>query len=77
MPEYRQLSGKEVFNTLCKNGWNHIRTEGSHHIVFKHGSGPPFSIPIHGNKELKVGTLNNIIKSTGLSKEDFYKFFES
>jgi predicted RNA binding protein YcfA (HicA-like mRNA interferase family) len=32
------------------------------------------TIPTHGNKELKIGTMNNILKIVGLSFEKIKEF---
>nr|WP_244974687.1 type II toxin-antitoxin system HicA family toxin [Providencia huaxiensis] len=50
-----------MINILQKNGWKLERIKGSHH-QFSH---PHFSIVItvpHPQKDLKIGTLNHILK---------------
>lgn len=44
---------------------------GSHHIYGKQGSIVRLSVPIHGNKPLKVGLLRHLIKMAELSEADF------
>ena len=58
------LSGKELLKLLKKNGWQVIRVEGSHHIVKKEEK--MISVPVHGNKSIKKGLLNTILKDAGL-----------
>ncbi|MBR1860565.1 MAG: type II toxin-antitoxin system HicA family toxin [Lachnospiraceae bacterium] len=58
------MSGKEVLKLLKKSGFVEIRVEGSHHIM-KSGS-VEISIPVHGNKSMKKGLLNQILKDAGL-----------
>ncbi len=58
------LSGKELLKLLKKNGWQVIRVEGSHHIVKKEEK--LISVPVHGNKSIKNGLLNSILKDAGL-----------
>jgi len=56
------MKAKEMISLLKSHGWNHVRTTGSHYIM-KHGqSGELISVPYHGNKDLKPGTLNAILK---------------
>lgn len=43
---------------------------GSHYILYNFTSKKTVTLPFH-NKDLPKGTLHSIIKSAGLSKEDF------
>ncbi|WP_272657642.1 type II toxin-antitoxin system HicA family toxin [Providencia sp. PROV118] len=59
------MQSSELINILQKNGWKLERIRGSHH-QFSH---PHFSIVItvpHPQKDLKIGTLNHILKATKL-----------
>jgi predicted RNA binding protein YcfA (HicA-like mRNA interferase family) len=58
------ISGKECIKLLKKHGWVVDRIRGSHHIMFKGGISIP--VPVHGNADLKPGTLNSILKKAGL-----------
>lgn len=59
------MKPKDLIKALEKDGWRVARVDGSHHIM-KHSSKPGMLvIPLH-NKDLKPGTLNNIIKQAGL-----------
>lgn len=59
------MKSKDLLKLLQAEGWYIERIAGSHHIL-KHDkkSGMPI-IPLH-NKDLKPGTLNNILKQAGL-----------
>ena len=59
------MTGKNLVKELEKNGWKVDRINGSHHILIKYGH-KPVSVPVHGNKELKPGTLNDLLKKNGL-----------
>lgn len=56
------ISGKKLIKILEKNGWEVIRVNGSHHIMTKENYDAKISIPVHGNKDLKKGLLNAILK---------------
>jgi hypothetical protein len=43
-----------------------LRVQGSHHIYGKCGIASRISVPIHGNKDLKIGLLRNLLKTAGL-----------
>ncbi|MCK4798036.1 MAG: type II toxin-antitoxin system HicA family toxin [Spirochaetes bacterium] len=58
------MTGKELLKLMKKNGWKFSRIQGSHHIMEK-GS-KAISIPVHSNKDVKKGTLHNILKEAGL-----------
>ena len=59
------MTGKELINKLKKDGWELDRTKGSHHIMIKSGY-KPASVPIHAGKDIPTGTLNKLLKDTGL-----------
>ena len=59
------MTGKELLSRLKKDGWELDRTQGSHHIMRKDGY-KIVSIPIHAGKDLPTGTLNKLLKDTGL-----------
>ncbi len=58
------MSGKEVIKLLKSNGWKEVRVEGSHHIMKKEAK--EISVPLHGNKSMKKGLLNAILKEANL-----------
>lgn len=62
------MSGKELAKLLERNDWLLLRVQGSHHIYGKPGSSVRISVPIHGNKSLKVGILRHLLKIAGLSE---------
>ncbi len=66
----KSFSGKEFIKIIERKGWQLLRVQGSHHIYGKEGSIIRLSIPIHGNKALKKGLLNHLVKSAGLKDED-------
>ncbi|SIS88107.1 type II toxin-antitoxin system HicA family toxin [Alicyclobacillus vulcanalis] len=72
MPELPNVSGKELVSALQRAGWTVRRIEGSHYIMWKDGS-PPFPIPVHGNKDLRKGTLKNILQQSGLTVEELIR----
>lgn len=59
------MTAKQVEKKLLENGFTLDRVHGSHKIYVKKGF-PPISVPFHGNKDLKLGTLKNILKTAGI-----------
>lgn len=59
------MKSSELIKLLEKNGWELERIKGSHH-QFSH---PNFSIVVtvpHPRTDLKIGTLNQILKAAKL-----------
>ncbi len=80
MPMLPRVKANEVIRVLEKLGFVQIRQKGSHVILKKQiavGKGEDQQmievgcvVPLH-NKDLAVGTLNNILKQAGVSVEEF------
>ncbi|HUT34555.1 MAG TPA: type II toxin-antitoxin system HicA family toxin [Planctomycetota bacterium] len=66
----KALSGKELTRIVERRGWELLRVHGSHHIYGKPGSSVRLSIPVHGNKPLKIGLLRHLLKMAGLEEGD-------
>lgn len=58
----KAVSGKEVAKMVERHGWVLLRVAGSHHIYGKSGSVVRLSIPIHGNRALKLGLQRHLMK---------------
>jgi predicted RNA binding protein YcfA (HicA-like mRNA interferase family) len=65
-------SGKDVVRALARAGFTVDRIVGSHHVL-AHPDDPTraVTVPVHGNRDLKPGTLRSIIRQTGLTVEQF------
>lgn len=66
----KSLSGKDLKRIVERHGWALLRIQGSHHIYGKPGSIVRLSIPVHGNRPLKTGLLQQLLKSAGLTEQD-------
>jgi predicted RNA binding protein YcfA (HicA-like mRNA interferase family) len=56
----KSVTGKDFAKILKKNGWKLARIQGSHHIYTKKGQKERRSLPIHGNKDPKLGLLKHL-----------------
>ena len=63
------LSGREVVKAFAKDGWEVARQRGSHIILVKVGHMATLSVPDH--REISKGTLRSLIRSSGLTVEEF------
>jgi len=66
----KSMPGKEFAEILERHGWMRLRIQGSHHIYGKEGSIVRLSVPVHGNKPLKIGLLKHLMKMAELSEDD-------
>jgi len=67
----KTLSGKQLAKLLELHGWVLSRINGSHHIYTKEGEETRISIPIHANRDLKIGLLKHILKITCIDENEF------
>ena len=73
MPKLKRLSAKKVVQKLIKVGFVAVHQRGSH-LYLKNAKGKMVTIPMHGNKDIPIGTLHNIVlKQAGLSADEFNK----
>ncbi|PRY80137.1 type II toxin-antitoxin system HicA family toxin [Alkalibacterium olivapovliticus] len=61
------MTFREAKKILKKNGWVHVRTNGSHVQFKKAGVDFTANVPCHGSKDLSIGVLKSLEKGTGLS----------
>ena len=64
------ISGKRLCKIVERKGWVLQRIKGSHHIYAKLGANQILSIPVHSDRDLKVGTLRALMKIAQLSEGD-------
>jgi predicted RNA binding protein YcfA (HicA-like mRNA interferase family) len=62
----KSMSGKALAKLLDKNGWILLRVQGSHHLYGKPDVAKKISVPIHGNKDIKIGLLKYLLKQADL-----------
>lgn len=69
--QFPSMKAQKVIKILERLGFECRRVTGSHHIFRHPQKGNIIPVPVHGNKDLKKGTLRSIIKHTGLSIDEF------
>lgn len=65
------LSGKAVCGILEKNGFMMVRQRGSHIVMQKKLPKSTITIPVPNHPELRIGTLQSIIRQSGISRSEF------
>ncbi|MCG2722113.1 MAG: type II toxin-antitoxin system HicA family toxin [Thermodesulfovibrionales bacterium] len=71
MAKLPQVSGQELCRAIEKEDFIFVRQTGSHRIYQKQTEEGKITVPVpvHSNKPLKKGTLQNILKKAGISRE--------
>jgi predicted RNA binding protein YcfA (HicA-like mRNA interferase family) len=64
------VSGKHLCKVLERHGWILQRIHGSHHIYAQAGVQIILTVPVHGNRNLKLGTLRSLMRAARLSEND-------
>ncbi|MFN5431730.1 MAG: type II toxin-antitoxin system HicA family toxin [Cyclobacteriaceae bacterium] len=71
LAKLRVLSGREVCRILASNGFLQVRQKGSHIIMQLKTMNSTITVPVPDHKEIRIGTLQSIIRQTGLPKQLF------
>jgi predicted RNA binding protein YcfA (HicA-like mRNA interferase family) len=67
----RVLSGQEVCDILAANGFVQIRQRGSHIMMQLRTEETTVTVPVPNHSELRIGTLQSIIRQSGLARTLF------
>jgi predicted RNA binding protein YcfA (HicA-like mRNA interferase family) len=67
-------AGEKVVKAFQEAGWRIARRKGSHVILAKDGHDATLSIPVHRGKNLKRGTLRDLIRDAGMTAEEFVNY---
>ncbi|HSW56683.1 MAG TPA: type II toxin-antitoxin system HicA family toxin [Ignavibacteriaceae bacterium] len=71
MGKLKVLSGKDVWKILEQNGFQMVRQKGSHIVMQKKIGETTITVPVPNHSELKIGTLQSIIRQSKLNRELF------
>ena len=71
MSRLGSYKGEQVVKTFKRAGWKVIRQRSSHMILEKEGYEATLSVPVHKGKNVKRGTLRDLIKDAGMSVDEF------
>jgi predicted RNA binding protein YcfA (HicA-like mRNA interferase family) len=65
----KTLSGKGFCRLLERHGWQLLRVHGSHRVYGKAGQRARISVPVHGNRPLKVGLQRHLLRLAGIDAD--------
>ena len=71
MGKLRVLSAKQVCQILTEQGFIQVRQRGSHIIMQKKIDNSTLTIPVPNYSEIKIGTLQSIIRQSNLPRSLF------
>jgi predicted RNA binding protein YcfA (HicA-like mRNA interferase family) len=66
------VNARRVIRALQRHGFIVDRIVGSHHLL-RHRDDPArlVTVPFHGSRDLKPGTIRSIVRQAGLTPEEF------
>ncbi len=71
MSRMGSYNGEEVVRAFQRAGWRITRQRSSHVILEKEGHEATLSVPVHKGKNIKRGTLRDLIKDAKMSVDEF------
>lgn len=75
MPKLPSLTPREIIKIIEKKGFVLDRIKGGHHIYYHSETKKRVVVPFH-KKDLPKGTLLEILRQAGLSKDELKIFLE-
>jgi len=71
MDRLRVLSGQEVCAIMRRHGFALVRQRGSHMVMQRVTPDGTITVPVPDHKELRAGTLQSILRQSGLPRSEF------
>lgn len=71
MGRLRVLSGRHVCDILSHHRFAEVRQRGSHIVMQKQLADTTITVPVPNHPELRLGTLQSIIRQSGVPKSEF------
>ena len=71
MGKLRVFSGEQVCAILTLHGFLEVRRRGSHILMQKQLSDTTITVPVPNHAEVRLGTLQSIIRQSGVPRSEF------
>ena len=71
MGKLRILSGRDVCRILEQHGFQIVRQRGSHVVMQRRTNVETITVPVPDHAEIRIGTLQAIIRQSGISRNAF------
>ena len=70
-PQFAPMSARQIETVLLRHGFLLISQRGSHRKWRNPETGAQVIVPFHKGKQLPIGTLRQIIKSSEIAEENW------
>ncbi|HEY5932454.1 MAG TPA: type II toxin-antitoxin system HicA family toxin [Nitrospira sp.] len=71
MGKLRILSGRDVCRILEQHGFQIVRQRGSHIVMQRRTDVGTITVPVPDHAEIRIGTLQAIIRQSGIPRSAF------
>ncbi len=71
MGKLRVLSGRDVCHILEQHDFQIVRQRGSHIVMQRRTDSGTVTVPIPDHSEIRIGTLQSIIRQSGVPRTAF------
>ncbi len=71
MGKLKVFSGEQICKILQKHGFVLMRQKGSHVVLQKKLESSTITVPVPNHREIKIGTLQSIIRQSQLERSLF------
>jgi predicted RNA binding protein YcfA (HicA-like mRNA interferase family) len=71
MPKLGVFSGSDLCRILEAHGFLAVRQRGSHVVMQQKDGITSITVPIPMHREIRIGTLQSIIRQSGLPRSEF------
>ena len=71
MPHLAPVATKKLIRLLIREGFECVRTKGSHQYFLNKAQSRTTVVPVHGNRDISKGLLKQILKDLNWSVEEF------
>ena len=71
MPKLGVFSGTDLCRILEHHGFTKVRRRGSHVVMQQKSDRTTITVPIPMHREIRIGTLQSIIRQCGLPRSEF------
>lgn len=71
MGRLRVFSGRQLCALLGQHGFVEVRRRGSHVVMQKKTADTTITVPVPDHAEIRIGTLQSIIRQSGIPRSEF------
>ncbi len=70
MTRLPRVTGRQVVAALQRAGFEITHIRGSHYYLRRPGAGPLVPVPVHGTRDMPLGTLRSILRLASLTPDE-------